>query len=81
MNELEPLTIFVNRMKRLGIIMTFFGNYPWIYIGTINGKKIKETFEADHGFTIGFYPIRRDQKFNFTDITEIFKLIRKYING
>ena len=68
---MDKLTVFVDRLKRIGIDVELIGNYPWIYIGTINGKKIKETFEADHGFTIGFYPIRRDQKFHFTDITEI----------
>jgi hypothetical protein len=35
---------------------------------------------GDHGFTIAFYPIRKDQELQFTDIGEIFKLIRKYIN-
>ena len=76
---MEKLTIFINRMKRLGINIELFGNYPWIYIDAINDKKVFEKFHAEHGFNIGFHPIRKDQQFEFTDITEIFKLIRKYI--
>ncbi len=79
MADLDKLTIFINRMKRLGIDIKLVGNYPWIYIHEINGKRVTEKFEADHGFTIAFLPVRTDQELAFTDITEIFKLIRKYI--
>lgn len=65
-------------MAKLGIKVTMFGNYPWIYLDTVNGKKVTERFYANHGFTISFLPIRKDQEFEFTDITEIFKIIRKY---
>lgn len=75
---MEKLTIFINRMKRIGVVITLAGNYPWIYIDTINGKKVKEKFCGNHGFTIAFLPIRKDQKFEFTDINEIFNLIRNY---
>jgi hypothetical protein len=76
MNKLE---VFVNRMKRLSIDVELFGNYPWIYIDTINGKRVMEQFHGNHGFTIAFTPIRKGQELEFTDISEIFKLIRKYI--
>ena len=75
MNKLET---FINRMKLLGIDIKLTGNYPWIYIHSINGKRVTERFEAEHGFTIAFLPIRKDQELKFTDISEIFKLIRKY---
>lgn len=58
--------------------MTFIGNYPWVYIDTINNKKVKERFQSDHGFVIGYSPIRENQQFNFTDLKEIFKLVKKY---
>jgi hypothetical protein len=74
----DKLTIFVDRMKNLGIDVKLVGNYPWIYIEEINGKKVTEKFRANHGFTIAFLPIRREQELNFTDIGEIFRLIRKY---
>lgn len=81
MNDLAPLITFTQRMKRLGIELEYFGNYPWIYLDTINGKKVTERFQANHGFTIAFRGVKLGQMVEFTDITEIFKLIRKYING
>jgi hypothetical protein len=75
----DKLTVFVDRMKLLGIDVKLAGNFPWIYINSINGKRVTETFEANHGFTIAFLPVRADQELAFTDITEIFKLIRKYV--
>ena len=42
--------------------------------------ELDETFAANHGFTIIFIPTRNDSPpSEFTDITEIFKLIRKYV--
>lgn len=75
---MDILQVFIRRMKKLNIDVELIGNYPWVYIDKINGKKVTETFEANHGFTIAFLPIRKDQKMKFTDIGEIFNLIRKY---
>jgi len=77
--EKDKLTVFVDRMKRIGIDIKLAGNFPWIYINSINGKRVTETFEANHGFTIAFLPVRADKELAFTDITEIFKLVRKYV--
>ncbi len=74
----NKLTIFVDRMKKLGIDIKFVVNYPWIYIDEINGKRVTEKFQGKHGFTIAFLPIRKNQDLNLTDIGEIFRLIRKY---
>ena len=76
---MDKLTIFVNRMKRIGIDVKLVGNYPWIYIHEINGVRVTEKFEGNHGFTIAFLPIRPDVELDFTDISEIFKLIRSYL--
>jgi len=75
---MDKIEIFVNRLKRIGIDIELVSNYPWIYMTKINGKTVKETFNANHGFTIAFLPVRKDQELVFTDIKEIFKLIRKY---
>jgi hypothetical protein len=75
---MDKLTILVNRLKKIGIEITMFGNYPWIYLDTVNGKKVTEKFEGNHGFTIAFSPIRTDQVLNFTDIGKIFEILRKY---
>ena len=73
------LSTFIERLKKIGIEMELVGNYPWIYIDKINGKRVTERFEGNHGFTIAFLPIRPDQEMEFTDIDEIFKLIKKYV--
>ena len=67
-------------MSRLGIDIELSSNLPWIYIHSINKKRVKERFKAEHGFTIAFYPVRKNQELEFTDIKEIIKLIRKYKN-
>jgi len=75
MNCIENLH---NRLNKLGIQTTYFANYPWIYLDTINGKKVTEKFMADHGFTVAFSAIRFNEVMRLTDTGEIFKLIRKY---
>jgi len=74
----DKLTIFGDRMKKLGIDVKLVSNYPWVYLDEINGKHVIEKFQGNHGFTIAFLPIRKEQELVFTDINEIFKLIRKY---
>ena len=69
---------FINRLNKININVKLVANYPWIYIDEINNKKVIETFQADHGFTIALTPIKKDESLQFTNITEIFKLIRKY---
>lgn len=76
--SIDKIVVFIERLKKIGIDITLSSNFPWIYLDTINGKKVTEKFHAEHGFTIAFLPIRHNQQIKFTDITEIFKLIRKY---
>jgi len=75
MNKIE---IFIKRLEKINIIIKLVANYPWIYITEINNKKVIETFRANHGFTLAFMPVRKTQELEFSDITEIFKLLRKY---
>ena len=75
----DKLTSFIDRMNKLNINIKLVGNYPWVYINSINGKRVTETFQANHGFTIAFLPVRADKQIELTDIGETFKLIRKYI--
>lgn len=77
-NKLLKLDTFLKRMKKIGIEITLLGNIPWIYIDTINGKKVTEKYSANHGFTIGYYPVKIDDVFEFLDIKKVFELIRKY---
>lgn len=77
--EKDVLEAFQDRMLKLGINVELVGNYPWVYIESINGKRVTETFRSDHGFTIAFIPIRLGQKLEITDISEVMNLVRKYI--
>jgi hypothetical protein len=43
---------FVNRLKKIGVIVELTGNYPWVYLDRINGRKVKGAYMADHGFTV-----------------------------
>ena len=75
----DKLGVFIERLKKLGIEVKLSGNFPWVYINEICGIRVTERFEANHGFTVMFLPGRNDSPpSEFTDITEIFKLIRKY---
>jgi hypothetical protein len=74
---MNKIDVFINRLKKLGIIVEIFANYPWIYINTINGKRVTEKFQGNHGFTAFFLQIKGGVK--VTDTREIFKLIRKYL--
>ena len=75
----NKLKVFIERLKKLGIEVKLSGNFPWVYINEICGIRVTERFEANHGFTVMFLPGRNDSPpSEFTDITEIFKLIRKY---
>jgi hypothetical protein len=75
----DKITRFVERLKKIGIEVKLQGNFPWVYIDEICGIRVTERFAANHGFTIIFLPGRNDSPpSEFTDITEIFKLIRRY---
>jgi hypothetical protein len=75
----DKITRFVERLKKIGIDVKLSGNFPWVYIDEICGIRVTEKFEANHGFTLIFLPGRNDSPVSeFTDIEEIFKLIRKY---
>jgi hypothetical protein len=69
----------VPRLRKIGINVELFGNYPWIYLDKVNGNKVKreDFFEGNHGFTIAFLPLK-GEKMELTDIKEVFKIIRKY---
>lgn len=70
----------VPRLKKIGIEVELFGNYPWIYLEKVNGNRIKKEdfYFGNHGFTIAFLPIEPNIKMEILDITKTFEIIRKY---
>jgi hypothetical protein len=76
----DKLGVFIERLKKIGIDVKLIGNFPWVYIDEICGIRVTESFCGNHGFTVMFLPGRNDSPVSeFTDIEEIFKLIRKYV--
>jgi len=75
----QIITSFVERLAKIGVKITLIGNYPWIYLETINGERVKERLDGNHGFTVFWSPIRHGQGYRVNNITETFKLIRKYV--
>lgn len=71
----DKLTVFIERLAKIGIKIEVIGNAPWLYLRSINGKMVTEKYLANHGFTLAFYG---GKNVKFTDLKEIFNLIRKY---
>lgn len=76
---MKKLDIFVKRLSKIGVTLMLSGNYPWVYLDTVNGKKVTTRYMANHGFCVGFSPIRKGQEFTFTEIKIIFDEIRKHL--
>lgn len=72
---------FVRRLKKIGIEIELIGNYPWIYLDKVNGVKITEKFEGNHGFTAFWLPVNRDKPITFSDKNKVFAKIREIINA
>ena len=77
MNILDTL---IKRLNKIGIEIVLAGNYPWIYLSSVNGNIIKpeDYYLANHGFTIAFMPMSEREKIEITDIKKTFEVIRKY---
>lgn len=74
MEKRNNLEVFIKRLSKVGVTIELLGNYPWVYIDKINGKKVKEKRASDWGFVLGYL----NKEFTFENLREIFKLIRKY---
>lgn len=81
MKKMETeLKKFHDRLAKIGIDVKMSGNYPWIYLDKVNDCVVEEKFHSDHNFTVAFLPARTDMEFHFTELSEIFKILRKYTN-
>lgn len=72
---------FHDRLAKIGITVTMFGNYPWVYLDTVNGKRVKGRLHGNHGFTIFFKACKPGQHDTITDIPLIFAKIRETLNS
>ena len=82
MRQMDELKVFRKRLKKIGIEIELRGNIPWIYLESVNGNKVKpeDWVNANHGYTIAWYPIRNGEEItlNWQDIKKTFEIIRKY---
>ena len=76
-NKDYPLDKLVIRLKKIGIDVKLAGNYPWVYLDEVDGKRVDEIFWSEHYFCIGFMNYKLGT-FRFNEFSEIFKVIRKY---
>jgi hypothetical protein len=75
-SDFQQLDNFIRRLKKLGIELKIGGNFPWCYLDSINGQRVKEKNASEHGFTIGYLG---KNGFDFVYLHETIKLIRKYV--
>lgn len=78
MNQIE---VFINRLKKIGITLTFIGNTPWIYLDTVNSKKVKGKYLGNHGFTAFWYPVKPGESIHISNIGEVFNKIRETLKS
>ena len=70
---MSKVDILVRRLKKLNIDVIFIANYPWIYIDTVNGIKVKAKHVSKYGFTS--FMLTQSGKFKFYS-KETFDIIR-----
>lgn len=71
---------FCRRLEQIGVTVELFGNYPWVYMGKVNGKRVKGLFEAEHGFTAFYTPTRIDGVARFSDRKVVFAKVREVLS-
>ena len=67
---------FILRLKKIGINVEVAANYPWVYLLSVNGVRVRKKYYSDYGFTLGWLPPRPNEEFRFSDISTIFQAIR-----
>ena len=70
----DKMSRFAERLKKIGIHVELVGNFPWVYLDTVNGVKVTETYKGRHGFTAFFLykdPVWSDRRVVFNKIREM----------
>ena len=62
----------VRKLAKIGIEVEFSGNLPWVYLHTVNGKRVTERYCGNHGFTAFLW----GNKVTWTDRKYVFEKIR-----
>lgn len=73
MNNIDK---FIDRLRKLGIVVTIHGNLPWLYLTSVNGVEVEEKYRSPYGFTLG---LALTDGVKFSDLSIVFGIIRKYV--
>lgn len=71
---------YVKRLTKIGVKIELMGNFPWVYLTKVNGKKVKGTFLANHGFT-AFTLGMQENEVKTHDRRALFKKIRETLEA
>ena len=79
---MTDINLLIKRLEKIGIKIEIVSNFPWLYLDKVNGKKVTENYNANHGFCIGYYTktIASDRRVVFNKIREVLnkeKLCKK----
>lgn len=65
------------RLEKIGVQVSFIGNYPWVYLREVNGIEVKEAKNAKHGYCVTYNHLdKRNLRFR----KDLFNKIREVIN-
>ncbi len=74
-NKIQKL---VDRLDKIDIKVEFVGNFPWIYLDKVNGVKVTELYNGNHGFT-AFFLRARDGEIVWSERRVVFNKIREMV--
>lgn len=72
---------FVRRLGKIGVDVKLDGNFPWVYLNSVNGKRVTELFYGNHGFTAFFIPVSNKMPVRFSDRRRVFQKVREMLNA
>ena len=78
---MTTISSFVTRLEKMGISVTLLGNYPWVYLDTVNEKTVQGTYMSDHKFTVFMIATKPGDPDKIMDLSTIFKKIRETLNN
>lgn len=72
---MTTISSFISRLKKIGVTVELAGNYPWVYLESVNGYSVHERYYANHGFTAFF--VNKGEK--ITNVSKVFQKIRQML--
>lgn len=52
--NLDCISRVQKRLSKIGIDVRFSGNFPWIYLDSVNGVKVRQPKNARHGYCVAY---------------------------